>query len=584
MNLVIVETLDKALRLRPVLGRRCRVMVFPGPARALVAGGLTVSAGGEVEERYEIPSDSLPLVEDLRAPAGKAWLITCATAPGQEGEALAWNISQCLPEGDRARVRRVVLPWLDDEVIREAFDAPCELDLRLVDAWRARRVIDLLVSVAVSPELRRWKLHRDAVPETGLAEMAALRLVVEREWRRHTATYTHRWAVRAQLEKDRLRLWTDMASNPDIGSESEAYALVDLLMQPEISWHIEALEEHEVSEAPDPPFTTAALLAAASQALRFLPGQTIQAAQQLYDKGLITHTYTASTRVSPDAQAAARRVIQGLYGREALPDEPPVDGQTEEAEGEAIRPASISLHPEVLDLEELEDLGLSHEARVLYSLIWRRFMASGMRPARDTVITATIRPCWTGSVEPWEDPATYPHPFTFRAELRQTTATGFRRAYEGLQLPEGDLVNAVLMDMLDKGDELRLSQITASEVEDPLPHRYTAAGLIGDLERRGIGHAETCAAMIEGLIAKGYVRLEKGDLAPTPLGEDVLYVCVQRLPEVFRLEAAAEVEAMLGRVACGEMSRRDALDAFARRLSPGTSQPLARNAVEEAVA
>ncbi len=148
-------------------------MVFPGPARELAAGGLTVSVGGQVEERYQTAPDSLPLVEDLRASAGKAWLIICATTPGQAGEALAWDIMQCLPDGDRDKVRRVVLPWLDDEVIREAFEAPHELDLHLVDAWRTRRMIDLLVHEAVAPELRRWKLHRAEAPVTGLAEIAA---------------------------------------------------------------------------------------------------------------------------------------------------------------------------------------------------------------------------------------------------------------------------------------------------------------------------------------------------------------------------------------------------------------------------
>jgi len=574
MKLIVVETPQKADRFRLVLNKAHKILVVPPPLRAPDPDGLVLGEDDEVAERYRLLPERESLVEEFCQLAGQARQIIFATAPGRAGEALAWDLLNCLPEDERVKVQRLALTQLDEDTMRQALEAPGDINPYMVDAWRARQVADRLAHEAVAPQIHRWKLHEGPPPEITLAGMAALRLVVEREWKRHKHN-GRRWMVRADLEQDGLVLQAQMNGDLDITRDTEAYALVDLLMEPETSWHIETLEERIIDDSPDPPFTTATLLAASEQELGFTPGQTMQASHDLYDRGLITNPFTTDSRINEKAASSVSRIIRALYGREFLPAEPQPDSDENGADGEAIRPTTLVMHPDLLYLHALTDMVISEDSRASYGLIWQQTVASQMPPVCERVVTATIRPIWTGSVEPWEDPDHYPHPFTFRAELRQMLAEGYRRVYREID-PSGDRIrSAVLMDVLDKGDELRLRHISVNAVDEETPRRYTAAELITELATRGIGHPETYASLVESMVKKGYASLKDGRLAPTPLGEDVLYVCVQHLPEVFRLETAVEVERQLEQVAQGSLSRRKALESFATRLALDTPQPAA---------
>lgn len=436
-------------------------------------------------------------------------------------------------------------------------------------AQHARQAIRRLVGQALAPHLRRWKLHGQTRLEIGPAEIAALRLLVENEWRRRTEPPKHRWIVRAQLETGRGKIGAEMAGPSGIENEEQAYQLVDQLMQQGSGWQVESVGRHEVTDKPAPPFTTSTLLQAASEELDFLPGRTEQAAQALYKARLITHPHTASAVVSSDAQKAALKVTLALYGQKyTFPLAQPTG---EAGTGQAIRPTNIPLHPDLLRTGKLAAPRLSDDARQLYNLVWRRFIASQMTPASCQITTVTIRPTWTGCVEPWEEPGTYSHPFVFQAYGREVIFDGHLRVWPE-DKSNNDENDGADLSALEKGTTLRLDQISVS----PRPieaDRYSTADLVAALEETGIGRPETYAEIIESLIGLGYLRQERDRLVPTRLGEDVLFVCLQRFPEAFTTDFAAAIEKDLDQVASGVLGRKEVINRVYTRLIPQEEPP-----------
>lgn len=433
-------------------------------------------------------------------------------------------------------------------------------------AQHTRQAIRRLVGQALAPHLRRWKLHDHTRLEIGPAEIAALRLLVENEWRRRTEAPKHRWVVRAQLETGQGKIWAEMAGPSDIIKDEEAYQLVDQLMQPEIGWQVENVERHEMSRKPAPPFSTNALLQTAARELGFRPGRAEHAAQELHKARLITHPHTTTVVVSPEAQRSALKVILALYGQKYTFPVAPATGEADKSQ--AIRPTNIPLHPDLLGTGKFAMPGLSDDARRLYGLVWQRFIASQMTPACCQVITTSIRPTWTGCVEPWEEPGTYTHPFTFQARGRQVTFDGCLRAYREAAEEEPYQNDAASLSALEKGVGLSLCQISAGPRPTTAPDRYSVAELVAELEEKGIGRPDTYAAIVESLFSLDYLRQEKGRLIPTRLGEDVLFVCLQRFPEVFTVSSAAAIEESLDQVASGKIGRRPVIDDLYTRLIP----------------
>jgi DNA topoisomerase-1 len=561
MKLVIVERHSKAEALSRILGSDCVVRATLGALRDLPTRkpGITVEDG--FAEDYKVLSEKQVVLAGLKKAAREAEAIFLATDPGREGEALAWHVAACLPERDRDKVKRVRLSEITEAAVKEAFTSPDTISTCLVDAWRAHRVMARLTGRAIKPLLRRWHLANGGELDTGLGQIAALHLIVAREWERCSFVQRNTWRIHAELTGSDGTLWAHMAEADDIASDDDACRVIDQLMSPETGWRIEAISTHEESQYPPPPLTTDALYPAASRALGWLPAHTLAAAQALYDAGLVTAVYTDTVAVAEEAQVAARGMIIGMFNRDYVPAYPYVYllNRPAEGAGEAIRPTNPALMP-----DELPRDGLDANAARLYALIWRRFLASQMAPARHAVTGVVIRPTWTGSVEPSEEPGTYPHPFTFTARLCKPVFDGYTVIYNP---PPGEDDSheegiGIMAPTMAAGETLALERITSEKRATEPARPYTIAGLIDTLACLGVEHPPALAATIRALLDRGYVTCDGDALAPTPLGEDVLYACLSHFPEVFDLAFAETMAKLLDKVAIGEASRETVLHAF----------------------
>jgi len=536
MELIITENTRKASTIQAALGEGCVVKACPAPRGDAAA------------------------LADLIASARQAETITLATDPDREGESLAHDIVEALPGRARARARRVIFSQLSGDAIREALSQPRAIDGDQADAHRARKAITRLAGARVACLLERWGLNGGPTPELSLSGLAALRLVVEREWARRDATPQRRWTIAAELTHDGVRFRAEMANAEGIDTGEEACRVVEQLRLPGTTWLVEGITGRMEREAPPPPFTTGTLLGEAWRGLRFRPDRTQQAARALYETGLITYPHTRSSQVSPAARALARLVIADLYGQEGLPEGSSQDETNSVKDGiEAIRPTDPTLTP-AHSGEALRRRGLDGDAVRLYGLIWRRFIASQMRPAAYAVVEATIRPHWWGSVEPWEEPELHPHPDPFEARWELALADGHRRVTRGTSdeaVPRelAALGEGVVVDV----HELEARQHTGEE-----PPHFSPAGLAQALEAAGAGRPSDYAPAVEALLASGYIALDGDWLVPTRRGEDALYASLSQFPRLFEPAFMAEMEALLERVAAGEATARQAVEVFER--------------------
>jgi DNA topoisomerase-1 len=534
MKLVIVETPEKAEQLARILDRGFDVRASLGQVRRPAMKELSTALIEGFVEHYEIlPEGELPLAA-IRKAAHQAEAIYLATSPDPEGELLAWDILECLPVRDRRKARRILLHEITPAATEAELEGAAELSMVRVGAPRCLRRMYHLVGHEVAPILHKWKLLGRADQGPGLVDLAALGLLVELEQARREALLQPGWAIDVQLEHEGVAFWGTMADTADIASGEDAFRVIESLMQAETGWSVERVERHEETDAPPAPFTVLSLLLAAEKTLRFSTGRTRQAALKLYEAGLITYPFTESTEVSLDAQQAARDAAAKLYGEAHTASQPlmalsktPISGA-----GEAIRPSHAFRLP-----DEVTAADAGQDGALLYGLIWRRFIASQMASARDAVTALTLRPTWTGSAEPWEETHSYPHPTLFQARLRWPLADGYRAAY-----PETEGEPLVSLPPIEAGDSLVFSQMRSRQKVAPSVERFTGATLARLLSELGIGSPSRRAGVAERLAALGWAKEERGELLPTPRGEDALYVCRETFPGIFDLDAIAGVE------------------------------------------
>ncbi|MFZ5917565.1 MAG: type I DNA topoisomerase [Chloroflexota bacterium] len=568
-TLVIVESPAKAKTIAGILGPGYRVLASMGHIRDLPPKSLGVDTDKGFHPRYVIARGKQKTVSRLKEAAAAADAIYLATDLDREGEAIAWHVLQVLRLPGSVSVRRVTFHEITRPAVQAAFDEAGSLNMALVEAQQTRRILDRLVGYTISPLL--WKHVRGAKGlSAGRVQTAALRLVVDREREIEAFVAVEYWSIEALLAQrlpDPLpflaQLWRIDGKQPDLKNRDDAQAIVQAL-EGALYW-VEKVEQKRQQRRPWPPFTTSTLQQAAAKSLGFAPKLTMKIAQQLYEGvnlgaegrvGLITYMRTDSTHVAPEAQQAARELIERYWGEAYMPPQPPIYQtrvKSAQEAHEAIRPADPRRVPKQVQpyLDEAQ-----HR---LYTLIWRRFIASQMTPAVYEVTTALI-PTSQGSQK-------NRLPYLFRAQGRVLVFDGFLRVYEEHIDAGEESQNDQMLPSLTPGEDLDLLELIPRQHWTKPPPRYTEASLIKELERLGIGRPSTFAAMVALIQERDYVRREQRILYPNPLGFTVCDLLLAAFPDLFDYGFTASMEQQLDDIAGGELERQTTLARFWADLS-----------------
>ena len=561
-RLVIVESPAKARTVGQILGRRYVVTASQGHVRDLPKGKMGVDLERDFEPSYVTMRDKMPLVKEIKRAGDEAADIYLATDPDREGEAISWHL-QTAAGWDKATnkpPKRVVFHEITKDAVEEAFKNPREIDMKLVNAQQARRILDRLVGYQISPLLGK-RVQRGL--SAGRVQSVALRLVTDREKEIQAFVPVESWTLDAQLHKaadpvDKPNLFPaalhSIKGNRrrlSIAVESEARSYEAELK--DAVYAVAEVRKREVRQRPAAPFTTSTMQQEAGRKLRFTTQRTMSVAQQLYEGlsvgsegsvGLITYMRTDSTQVAETAVQEARTYIREKYGREYLPDKPRAyRTRTKAAQEahEAIRPTAIGRSP-----ESLKDYLTTEQFR-LYSLIWARMLASQMSDARSDATTVNIdaacKPQANGEAG---------RVFNFRASGSVLTFPGFRTLYlEGKD--EGDAEeNTNSLPELAVGDALNCNSLESNQHFTQPPPRFTEATLVKAMEERGIGRPSTYAPTIGVLLARSYVTKEQNALHPSQLGMTVSDLLAQFFTDIMNPDFTAIMEEKLDEVSQGE--------------------------------
>ena len=553
-TLVIVESPTKAKALRQYLGAGYTVRASLGHVRDLPAKELGVALDAGFKPTYHLVPRARKTLAELRQAMDGCDTVLLATDPDREGEAIAWHVAQaCHQELKGKRVLRARFHEITPAAVRAAVAQPATLNLQLVDAQQARRVLDRLVGYQVSPVL--WKgIAGPPGLSAGRVQSVALRLVVERDREIEAFVPEEYWTLDAELSQPGqphflARLYRVGKEQPELKDQAAAQAVVDALAG--AAWRVSDVSQARRQRNPYPPYITSSLQRDASARLHWPAKKVMQVAQQLYEGvtlpgegqvGLITYMRTDSTQVAPEAQQAARAVIERLYGKDALPASPPNYSKkvknAQEAH-EAIRPTQ----PDRLPAKIREHLTPDQDQ--LYTLVWRRFMASQMKPAVYNTTTVTVLTNRAGE----------PLPYVFRATGRQLLDPGFLRVYDvSDEPPDEDTAHNEQLPPLAKGDDLLCHKLLPQQHFTKPPPNFTDAALIQELERLGIGRPSTFASILDTLYQRDYVGKTTAGrgLTASELGRVVCDFLVGHFPSVFEVGFTARLEDQLDDIANGE--------------------------------
>lgn len=565
-RLVIVESPAKARTVGRFLGNDYRVKASIGHVRDLLRSQLSVDVENNFEPRYRVPKEKQQVVNELKAEVRKAAEVYLATDPDREGEAIAWHLmeaAEIAPE----QARRVEFHEITRPAIEAAFAHPRQLNLQLVNAQQARRILDRLVGYKISPLL--WEKVRGRL-SAGRVQSVAVRLVVEREREIENFIPVEYWTIAAELARRDgreprqaflARLHKIRGQDVDLKTQVEAQAVVNELER--ATYVVADVKRGERRRKPSPPFTTSTLQQEASRRLGFTAKRTMAVAQQLYEGvdlgggqgsvGLITYMRTDSTNVAEQAQAEARQYVAGRFGAPFLPPQPPqYKTRTKGAQEahEAIRPTSVLREPNALKET------LSHDQFRLYTLIWQRFLASQMAPAvYDTISVDIVAGL---DRDDHREPALNEvkgYPYLFRAASSTLKFPGFLVVYEEARdedLAPEEEEEGKLIPELSVDEVLDLLRLLPEQHFTQPPPRYSEATLVKALEEYGIGRPSTYAPILSTIQQRGYVERVDRRLVPTETGKLVNDLLVQHFPDIVDVGFTAHMEENLDRIAAGE--------------------------------
>jgi DNA topoisomerase-1 len=564
-TLVVVESPTKAKTLERYLGSDYTVRASFGHIRDLPKSKLGVDTEREFEPEYVVPEDSEKHVRALRAALKKADELVLATDFDREGEAIAYHVAEVL-KIDPAAAKRVTFTEITRDAILEAFQSPRAIDLRLVEAQQARRILDRLVGYRLSPVL--WKKVRPGL-SAGRVQSVALRLIVDRDREIAAFVPVEYWSVDVRLTPEgeeapfAARLIEipegKLATSPDkkgitLSAEPDAAVHADRLR--EAAYRVREVREKEVKRNPAPPFTTSTLQQEAARKLGFGARRTMRLAQQLYEGidlpgegrvGLITYMRTDSTTIAESALREIAEVVRTEFGAAYTLKQPrryKTKQRGAQEAHEAIRPTSAMRMPDrvtgALDKGQL----------ALYRLIWQRTVASQMAEARFDQVSVDIE-ATAGDDR-----------YLLRATGQTLTFDGFRRVYfEGRDDAADEDAEAAL-PRLTAEQLLRLLEVLPEQHFTQPPPRFTEASLVKVLEELGIGRPSTYASIISTLQDRGYVRLEERRFFPEDVGEVVTDLLKEFFPDVVDVNFTAKMEEDLDEIAEGRLRWVQVLDEF----------------------
>ncbi len=563
-NLVIVESPAKAKTINKLLGGDYLVKASMGHVRDLPERALGVDVEHGFAPQYVPIKGRAKVLSDLQASAAKMEMVYLAPDPDREGEAIAWHLREALQgKVPKEKFRRVTYNEITAPAIRKAFSEPREIDQLRVDSQQARRILDRVVGYKVSPML--WRRIPGA-SSAGRVQSVALRLVCEREKAIRGFQPEPYWILGVKAAKridPRSPFTATLAklngAKAEVKDEALGLRLVEELKRREL--RVSDVLRKEIRKNAPPPFITSSLQQAASGALGFSPSRTMRIAQKLYEgvnlghgsaSGLITYMRTDSFTIAQEAREQAKAFILKEHGPDFLPETPNAFRNRSSAQEahEAIRPTDPARTPESLKAI------LERDDWRLYDLIWRRFMASQMAPARIAQRTAEIEAAGEGA-----------DTFLFRATASEIVFPGFMRV-SGLEqrkkeeAESGDGEEVEVLPPLEKGEGLDPVEWLNDRKETQPPPRFTEASLVKVLEENGVGRPSTYAQIISTLLDRKYVDREKRALVPTDLGLKVFEFLISNLDALFDVQFTAGMEEQLDQIEEGKVSWTAMLSAF----------------------
>lgn len=544
-KLVIVESPAKAKNIKGYLGKGYEVVASMGHVRDLPSARLSVDVEHDFAPKYAIIKGKEAFVKDLKKKADKSDYVYLATDPDREGEAISWHLANIL-ELDLKDKNRVTFNEITKHGVTEGMENPRSIDIDLVDAQQARRILDRLIGYKLSPFISQ-KIRRGL--SAGRVQSVALRLVVDREEEIRAFVPQEYWSIDAKFTNPPSKkvfaaaIYGKDGKKIKINSKEESDKILSELDGAEYT--VASVKKGTRKKSPTPPFITSTLQQEASRRLSFQARRTMKAAQELYEGldvkglgtvGLITYMRTDSLRISDEARAAGNQFILDNYGEKYLPKKPRFfksKGNVQDGH-EAIRPSMPGVTPESVKGS------LTNDQYKIYKLVWERFIASLMENCLQETVKVEIA---AGD-------------YTFTASGYTVKFDGFTALYEESKDDASSDSSAPLPE-LKQGDDLRLKSILGNQHFTQPPARYTEASLTKALEENGVGRPSTYVTITSTIVAREYVKREGKQFVPTELGEAVTKLLEDRMPNIVDVKYTSKMEADLDKIDSGEKNYID---------------------------
>ena len=572
-SLIIVESPAKIKTLKKFLGERYIFESSLGHIRDLPTKEFGIDIEHDFTPKYVVMPDKEQVIARLKKAAKECDTVYLSPDPDREGEAIAWHISQILPS--TTNIKRVAFNSITKDAVLKALNDPHEIDIALVNAQQARRLLDRMVGYKISPLLnRRIQRGKEGSVSAGRVQSVALKLVVDREKEIEAFKPIEYWNLTATLKTDQeersfnaslysvdaKRVEKEQIQGKDstiIGDKKASDQILERMKKK--PYTVLNVERKEKRRNPVPPFITSTLQQEASRHHGYSSAKTMNIAQTLYEgvdlgnqgsEGLITYMRTDSVRIVPEALDEARQYILNTYGKDFLPPQAKVYSTQKAAQDahEAIRPASLDYPPESIQKF------LTKEQFNLYLLIWRRFLASQMMPAVYDTVTADIEGGEKGIL--------------VRATGSQIKFQGFLAVYEERQDDSDKDEENRILPALEEGLRLNLLNVTADQVFTRPPPRYTEASLVKELEKSGIGRPSTYATIMNKIQSRDYTVKESGRLKPTELGCVIALLLENNFQMIMNVGFTAGMEDELELVAENRKDWKDLLKTFWDKFIP----------------
>ena len=546
-KLIIVESPAKANTIKKFLGGKTKVVASMGHIRDLPKSKLGVNIENNFEPEYINIRGKGDLIKSLKKDAKSAKKVYLATDPDREGEAIAWHLAHILdiPEDSKSRV---TFNEITKTAVQKAIKEPRQIDINLVNAQQARRVLDRIVGYKISPVL--WKKVRKGL-SAGRVQSVAVKLIVDREKEIEDFIPEEYWNIIAKLldEKSKKEFEAKLVGKNNKKLEIHSKEEVDEILAniKDAKFIVKDVKKGERKRNPAPPFTTSTMQQEASRKLNFSLKKTMSVAQTLYEGvkipekgtvGLITYMRTDSTRISEEARKVAKEVVEATYGSEYYENRHYKTKADAQDAHEAIRPTYIDIKP-----EQIKD-SLTNDQYKLYRLIYNRFLASQMKSAIFDTLAVTIDA----------------NEYNFKANGQSIKFKGFMTLYvEGTDEKEDEIGQIPLLEV---AQEVKKEKIESKQSFTEPPPRYTEASLVKALEEKDIGRPSTYSPTITTILARHYIEKEAKQLVPTELGKVVNKLLTENFPDIINVEFTAEIENEFDEIADGKENWKQMISEF----------------------